>query len=63
MKINLIYAFKRTKYDQLIGIGNGLPWKCLKDMEFYKKMTRNKTLLMGINTYKSIYGDNRNALS
>ena len=50
--INLIWAMTK---DNLIGKGNDLPWHYKEDLQYFKKNTMNKDVLMGYNTYLSIY--------
>lgn len=38
----------------LIGNGNKLPWYEPEDLKYFKKVTLNKAVLMGYNTYLSI---------
>ncbi len=38
----------------LIGNGNNLPWYEPNDLKYFKKITLNKAVLMGYNTYLSI---------
>lgn len=40
--------------NRLIGLGDKLPWKCIEDMKYFQSVTRNKILILGYNTYKSI---------
>jgi dihydrofolate reductase len=40
----------------VIGLNNRLPWHIPKDLAFFKKMTLNKPLLMGKNTFLSLPG-------
>ena len=39
-----------------IGINNQLPWNIPEDLEFFKKTTLGKTVLMGQKTFESILG-------
>ena len=50
--INLIWAMTK---DNLIGKGNDLPWHYKEDLQYFKKNTLEKDVLMGYNTYLSIY--------
>lgn len=50
--INLIWAMTK---DNLIGKGNDLPWHYKEDLQYFKKNTLDKDVLMGYNTYLSIY--------
>lgn len=47
MPIGLIFA---TTEKGLFGVGKGLPWKCPTDMEFFKKMTLKRNVVMGSST-------------
>lgn len=38
----------------LIGLDNKLPWHYKEDMQYFKRMTLNKTVIMGETTFKSI---------
>jgi dihydrofolate reductase len=49
--VNLIVAIGK---DNLIGLGNKLPWHYKEDMQYFKEMTLNKTVIMGEATFKSI---------
>lgn len=49
--INLIWAMDRN---WLIGIDNKLPWRYQEDLAFFKEKTHGKTVLLGLNTYKSL---------
>ena len=37
-----------------IGINNTLPWRLKDDLQFFKKITLNKTIIMGKTTFKSL---------
>jgi dihydrofolate reductase len=37
-----------------IGINNSLPWRLSDDLQFFKKVTSHKTIIMGKTTFKSI---------
>jgi len=49
--ISMIWAMDENR---LIGKGNLLPWHYKKDLEYFKKMTKNQTVLMGDLTYQSL---------
>lgn len=49
--ISLIWA---TDKNYLIGNKNELPWHYKEDLLYFKKITLNKTVLMGYNTFQSI---------
>ncbi|MCK9493195.1 MAG: dihydrofolate reductase [Acholeplasmataceae bacterium] len=51
--INLIWAMD---INWLIGKDNKLPWRYPEDLQYFKKMTHHKTVLMGDNTYDSLKG-------
>ena len=50
--INLIVAIGQNN---LIGKDNDLPWNYKEDLKYFKENTLNKDVLMGYNTYLSIY--------
>ena len=49
--INLIWAMDENR---LIGSNNKLPWTFKDDIEHFKKITRNKEVIMGRKTYFSM---------
>ncbi len=49
--IKLIWAMDKN---WLIGINNKLPWRYKEDLAYFKEQTHGKTVLMGLNTYKSL---------
>lgn len=49
--VNLIVAIGKNN---VIGLGNKLPWHYKEDMQYFKKMTMGKTVIMGEMTFKSI---------
>lgn len=49
--VNLIVAIGKNN---LIGLANKLPWHYKEDMQYFKKTTLNKTVIMGEATFKSI---------
>ena len=51
MKISIITAFD---YNQVIGLNNQLPWHIPEDLKYFKKVTLNKTIVMGRKTFESI---------
>lgn len=51
MRINIIAA---VSINGIIGHDGRLPWKLKADMEFFKKMTSNKIVIMGRKTFESI---------
>ena len=40
--------------NNLVGKGNDLPWNYPEDLKYFKKITLNKDVFMGYNTYVSI---------
>jgi dihydrofolate reductase len=53
--ISLIFA---TDPNHLIGRDNDLPWRYKEDLQYFKKTTLNKTVLMGLQTFHSIISIN-----
>jgi len=51
MKIAIIAALDQN---QLIGKQNKLPWHLPRDLQYFKKITMNKPVIMGRKTYESI---------
>jgi len=51
MKLSLIWAMDRHR---LIGNKNALPWKLPADMQWFRKQTMGKPILMGRKTFESI---------
>ncbi len=51
--ISLIVAFDENR---LIGDGNLIPWHYSEDLRYFKKITTGHTVVMGLNTFKSILG-------
>ena len=49
--INIIFA---CNDDGVIGKDNQLPWKCKNDLKFFKYMTLQNTVVMGLNTFYSL---------
>lgn len=39
----------------LIGKGNDLPWDYKEDLKYFQNTTKGKTVLMGLETFKSIF--------
>lgn len=50
--ISLIFAIDKNN---LIGKGNDLPWHYPQDLKYFKEKTLNKKVLMGENTFYSIF--------
>lgn len=55
--IKLIWAMDRNN---LVGKGNLLPWHYREDLLYFKECTKNKTVIMGDNTYDSLMGYYKN---
>ena len=53
MIISIIVAIADNR---AIGIKNSLPWKLPADLEYFKKNTLGKTIVMGLRTFESIGG-------
>lgn len=51
MRISIITAMDNNR---LIGKENGLPWKIPADLQFFKKVTMSKPIVMGRKTFESI---------
>jgi len=51
MKISIITAMDQN---QLIGKDNALPWKIPADLQFFKRVTMGKPVIMGRKTFESI---------
>jgi len=51
MKLSLIWAMDRNR---LIGNQDALPWSLPADMQWFRKQTMNKPILMGRKTFDSI---------
>lgn len=51
VEISLIVAMNQ---DRVIGINNQLPWHITEDLQYFKKITDNKIIIMGRNTFESI---------
>ena len=50
--LSIIVAMDKNR---LIGRGNDLPWHYPEDLAYFKKVTMGKSVLMGYNTYLSIF--------
>lgn len=50
--ISLIWAMDKNN---LIGVDNDLPWHYSEDLKYFKEKTLGKTVLMGKNTFFSIF--------
>jgi len=53
--ISMIFAIDPNK---LLGKGNDLPWYYPEDLQYFKKTTKGKTVLMGLETFRSILSRN-----
>jgi len=53
MKLSLIAAMAE---DRVIGINNSLPWKLPSDMQWFRKHTLGKPVIMGRKTFESFGG-------
>ncbi len=53
--ISLIFAIDPN---YLIGNDNDLPWRYPEDLRYFKKVTEDKTVLMGLETFRSILNRN-----
>lgn len=51
MIISIISAVAKNK---VIGSKNGLPWHLPADFKYFKEKTLGKTIILGLNTFKSI---------
>ncbi len=51
--INLIWAMD---INWLIGKNNVLPWRYQEDLDYFKKTTKDKVVIMGEKTYRSMKG-------
>jgi len=51
MKVGLIVAIAENG---IIGRENGLPWRLSSDLQYFKKTTLGKPIVMGRKTYESI---------
>ncbi len=53
MKISMMMAMDRNK---LVGRDGDLPWKISSDMQYFKRMTMGKPMIMGRVTFESLGG-------
>ena len=51
MKISMIAAMARNR---VIGLDNKMPWHLPEELQYFKKVTMGKPILMGRNTFESI---------
>jgi dihydrofolate reductase/thymidylate synthase len=49
-----LYIISAIDSNRGIGKNNALPWKIKEDLDFFKQMTVNSTVIMGKNTYDSL---------
>jgi dihydrofolate reductase/thymidylate synthase len=49
-----LYIIAAIDSNRGIGKDNALPWKIKEDLDFFKQMTVNSTIIMGKNTYDSL---------
>jgi len=54
MKENLYAGIIAVGSENQIGKDGKLPWKCEEDMKFFKFMTTNKNVVMGMKTFESL---------
>lgn len=57
--IKMIFAIDKNN---LFGDKNNLPWNYKEDLQYFKKMTLNKKVIMGEETFKSILSRNNKPL-
>lgn len=50
----MITIISAVAKNRVIGIGNDLPWNLSGDLKHFSTLTTGHTVLMGLNTYKSI---------
>lgn len=50
----MLYHIVAVANDRVIGKGNQLPWHFSEDMKFFKKMTIDQTVIMGLKTFESL---------
>ena len=51
MRLSMIVAMGKNR---VIGINNQLPWKLSADLQYFKKVTMGKPIIMGRKTFESI---------
>lgn len=44
---------------QTIGVNNEIPWKCALDITFFKQVTVDSIVVMGLTTFNSIPANHR----
>lgn len=52
----LLSAMVAVSENQVIGVDNGLPWRLSNDLQWFKKVTMGKPIIMGRKTFKSLPG-------
>ena len=50
-KLSIIVAMAQNR---VIGLNNGLPWRCPEDLQYFKERTMGHHMLMGRKTFESI---------
>ena len=50
----MIYTILASTKKGIIGKDNSLPWRIKEELNLFKELTMNTTLLMGYNTYQSL---------
>ena len=50
----MLKAILATGPNGELGFENSLPWNCPEDLQYFKKTTLNKPVIMGYNTFKSL---------
>jgi dihydrofolate reductase len=51
----MISIIAAVAHGNVIGVKNDLPWHLPADLKHFRQLTTGKTVVMGYNTYKSIY--------
>src|SRR5258708_5121167 len=51
MMISMIAALAKNR---VIGKNNALPWNLPADLKYFRDIIKNKTIIMGLNTFSSI---------
>lgn len=50
----MLYHIVAVANNRVIGKGNQLPWHFSKDLQHFKKMTTDQTVIMGLKTFESL---------
>lgn len=50
----MISIIAAVSLNNCIGVNNSIPWKIKEDMQLFKKLTTNNTIIMGRKTFESI---------